>query len=362
MIQTNHTVVLVIVCFGVSVINLATAQPTKSDQPSVFPAAQWERKTPMDVGLSQQAVQEFEAIVGGRGCIVCDGYMVHTWGEFDQPHDVASAVKPFYSYLLMKAIEEKKLFNTEQRVVSFWPELQNKIPASHADRMLTLRHLAFQTACLGYQESPGQAFDYNDATMGFFWDTLINRIYKVPWDQAEEKVIQPLLGQPLGFQDGTPRVNGSKPGRFAVSTRDFCRFGWMMLNEGKWQDQQVLSAKFARQLVSEPLPLKLPRTTAEPSETYFPVRSIGGGGNQCFHNGGYSWLWWLNHPCEDGTRWFPDVDPGLFACFGHGGQEGMAVLPGSRVIVSWVGKELHQDRERGNRAFRLLQPGKTGRP
>ncbi|MEZ6116838.1 MAG: hypothetical protein R3C28_09735 [Pirellulaceae bacterium] len=80
------------------------------------------------------------------------------------------------------------------------------------------------------------------------------------------------------------------------------------------------------------------------------------------YTGGYSWLWWLNRPCEDGTRWFPDVDPGLFACFGHGGQEGMAVLPGSRVIVSWVGKELHQDRERGNRAFRLLQPGKAVNP
>ncbi|MEZ6116839.1 MAG: serine hydrolase domain-containing protein [Pirellulaceae bacterium] len=200
MIQTNHTVASVVICLGMSVASLATAQQTKSDQPSVFPAENWQRRSPAEMGLTNQAVQEFEAIVGGRGCIVCDGYLVHTWGEFDQPHDVASAVKPFYAYLLMKAIEEKKLTNTDQRVVSLWPELQNKIPASHADRMLTLRHLAFQTACLGYHESPGQAFDYNDATMGFFWDTLINRIYQVPWDQAEEKVIRPLLSHHSAFK------------------------------------------------------------------------------------------------------------------------------------------------------------------
>ena len=84
------------------------------------------------------------------------------------------------------------------------------------------------------------------------------------------------------------------------------------------------------------------------------TRSIGGGANQCDHNGGYSWLWWLNKLARDERLWFPDVPDDFFACFGHGGKEGMAVLPKQRLIVSWIGKAVHQDRELGNRAFGLL--------
>ncbi len=322
----------------------------------VFPQARWQRRTPASQGLDEAKLAQFQEFVGGRGCIVRHGYLVDSWGEYDQPHDVASAVKPFYSYLMLKAFEQGKIASLDDPVVSYWegqPGVQNG--ASHKDLKTTFRHLGFQTACLGFEEPPGTAFDYNDATMGFFWDTLINKVYGVPWDKAEAQVIEPLISQPLQFQDGTPNILQRNTGRFRVSARDFCRFGWLFLNHGRWEDKQLLREDLAILAVTDPLPLSIPRTKARAADTIFPVRTIGGRGNQCDHNGGYSWMWWLNRKSRDGKLWFPDVPDDFYACLGHGGNEGMAVFPSQDLVVSWITKrELHQNRDDGNRAFSLL--------
>jgi CubicO group peptidase (beta-lactamase class C family) len=335
---------------------VTAADRSHSPRPGpVFPGEQWQRRTPAEVGLETARLDEFRNIVGGRGCVVRDGYLAYCWGEYDRPHDVASALKPFYSYFLMQALAAGKLRNLDARVADYWqsePAVRQR--TDHPDQRLTFRHLGFQTACLGYREAPGEAFDYNDATMGFFWDTLINKVFGVPWEEAEARVIEPLLTRPLQFEDGTPGVLQSKTGRFRVSARDFCRFGLLFLHGGMWSERQVLRKDLAVRLVTNPLPLTIPRSTGEARDTIFPLRSIGGGGNQCDHHGGYSWMWWLNRTARDGALWFPDVPEDFYACFGHGGQEGMAVLPSQGILVSWIGKRLHQDRERGNRAFRLL--------
>lgn len=323
--------------------------------PEVFPRESWERRDPDALGLDAAKLESFREIVGGRGCIVSRGYLVFSWGDFDRPHDVASALKPLYSYLMMQALATGKLASLDAPVADYWrdrPALaENPL---HPDLGLTFRHLGFQTACLGFADPPGGAFDYNDATMGFFWDTLMNRVFGVPWDRAEAAVIAPWISGPLGFEDGTPGVLQAKTGRFQISARDFCRFGLLMLNQGRWAGKPLLREDLATLLVADPLPLAVPRTAGEQSGTLYPVRSIGGRGNQCDHNGGYSWMWWLNRTGRDGRLWFPDVPENFFACFGHGGQEGMAVLTDQRMVVSWIGRELHQDRDRGNRAFRLL--------
>ncbi|MCA9103373.1 MAG: serine hydrolase [Planctomycetales bacterium] len=346
---------VLVACLGVLSITSA------ADTESVFTEAEWQTRTPEQVGLGSAKLDEFREIVGGRGCIVRDGFLVYHWGPYDQPHDIASAIKPLYSFLLMKAIEDGRLDDVEHSVIDFLPNhAALRQHQSHKDLDLTFRHLGYQTACLGFAESPGAAFDYNDGTMGMFWDALIVGVYDTPWDQAEARVIRPLLSGPLGFEDGTPNVLQRNTGRFAVSARDFCRFGLMMWHKGRWRDKQLIRADLAEKLISEPLPLTIPRTAGVPAETILPVRSIGGRGNQCDHNGGYSWLWWLNRRARDGRLWFPEAPDDLFACFGHGGAEGMAVLPSQRIVVSWIGNELHQDRERGSRAFSTLASAASG--
>ncbi len=317
------------------------------------PGESWPTRTPEESGLDAAALREFESLVGGSGCIIHRGHLVHAWGEYDRPHDVASALKPVYGYFLMRAVADGRLGSFDEPVIEQLPEALD-LPVDDPDRTLTFRHLAFQTASLGYTERPGEAFDYNDGTMGLFWDALINGVYGTRWEQAEEQVIAPLLSKPLGLQDGTPAVLQRNTGRFRLSCRDFCRFGLLYLRQGDWNGTELLRRDLAMIALSDPLPLAVPRTTGVESPTRLPLRSIGGGGNQCDHAGGYSWLWWLNRRCRDGSLWFPDVTESMAACFGHGGAEGMAIFPEEHLIVSWVGNELHQDRRRGNAAFAKL--------
>lgn len=320
---------------------------------SIFPGEEWEIRSPDAFGINEEKLAGFARILGGRGCIIHDGYMIHSWGDVSRSADIASAGKPFYSHLLFRALEQGRLESPDDLVSQFRPCLNELNPElGFKDRKLTFRHLAYQTANLGYSEMPGSAYDYNDFTMGFFWDTLMLHVFDTPWDQAKKQIFENEFLRPMNFEDdlGFP-VSGRMRGRLAVSPRDFARLGLLYLNLGEWQGQQLISARHVIQSVSDPLPLTIPRTTALPAEKC-PMESIGGGGNQTDHNGGYSWLWWVNGVARDGMRWWKDAPADMFCALGHCGQRGLAVIPSHKLVVSWNNaREIHCDRESGNRAF-----------
>jgi hypothetical protein len=328
---------------------------TAGGVPATFPAAQWEIRRPADAGLDEAALAEFARLAGGRGCVVREGAIVFSWGDAARPGDLASAGKPLYSHLLFRALETGRLESADDLVVDYLHCLRDLNPdLDFKDRRLTFRHLAFQTACMGCREAPGTAYDYNDHTMGLFWDVLVNEVFDCSWVEAPRLFEQELSG-PLQFEDEVRMpLEGRQRGRVALSPRDFARVGWLYLNEGRWRDRQVLAARHARLAASDPLSLNVPRTAAEPAEGC-GTRSIGGGGNQTDHHGGYSWLWWVNAPARDGRRWWADAPADMFCALGHCGQRGLAVLPTERMVVSWNdAAELHCDRELGSRAFAQL--------
>jgi hypothetical protein len=323
----------------------------------VYPGEQWEKKSPDELGLDAELLKQFSQKTGGRGCIIKDGFMVHQWGDISHPGDLASASKPLYSHLLFQALEKDLLESVDDKVANCRPCLKELNPAlNFKDSELTFRHLAFQTACLGYRECPGEAYDYNDHTMGFFWDVLVEDVFGIQWSKARMELFEPNLAGPLQFEDAFSfPVEGRMRGRPSMSPRDFARFGWLYLNQGRWKDQQIISARHARTAAHDPLPLGIPRTAAEEAERC-DTRSIGGGGNQADHQGGYSWLWWLNTVSRDGRRWWPDAPEDMFCALGHCGQRGVAVLPALGVVVSWNDtRELHCNRELGNEVFELLK-------
>ena len=133
---------------------------------TVYTGKEWQVKTPQDVGLDEQKLKELSAYAGGFGCIVRNGYMVYTWGDAGMRKDVASAVKPFYTHFLLKAVEEGKLKSIDDRVANFEPRLSALNEAlGYTDRKITWRHLSNQISCYGVREWPGDAYDYSDYNM-----------------------------------------------------------------------------------------------------------------------------------------------------------------------------------------------------
>ena len=310
---------------------------------AIFPGTNWETRTPPQAGLDVAKLNAIQSYLGGRGCIVRNGYLVYSWGNMTTRGDVASAAKPWYSTLLFKAVEEGRLASLDTRAVEFEPRLgMLNSPLGFKDTNITFRHFANQTSCYGVQEHPGAAYDYNDWQMALFWDTLFLNVYGATYATVDATVLQPRLTSTLQCQDSPTFMafgTGDRPGRLAVSPRDFARFGLLYLNQGNWNGTQVISQAHARMAVTNALPLAIPRTAGVAAGMIPGQRTIGSTtvpDNQTDHDGCYSWLWWVNGIQRNGLRRWPDAPTDVFTCLGHAnGQRGIAVMPSEDIVISW---------------------------
>jgi CubicO group peptidase (beta-lactamase class C family) len=224
----------------------------------VYPGKGWETKRPQEIGLDEQKLKAFSDYAGGFGCVVRNGYMVYTWGDASKRNDVASAVKPVYTHFLLKAVEEKRLAGIDDRVARFEPGLNSLNEAlGYKDRKITWRHLCNQISCYGVRDRPGDAFDYSDYNMALFFDNLMLKVYGVTYQTVDAEVLHPKLTDALGCQDNPTFMafgTENRPGRLAISPRDFARFGLLYLRKGKWQDKQLISPQYVKLATTSPLP------------------------------------------------------------------------------------------------------------
>ncbi|MHC4751089.1 MAG: DUF5060 domain-containing protein, partial [Planctomycetota bacterium] len=347
---------------------LVTCQARAGKTELVYPGKQWAAKRPDEVGLDAKKLKELSDYAGGFGCVVRHGYMVYTWGDASRRKDVASAAKPLYAHFLFKVVEDGKISSLDEQVNKWEPRL-NRINKDlrYKDRGIKWRHLANQISCYGLSEAPGTAFAYNDWQMSLFWDTLFKKVYGVDYETVDVDVLHPELTGHLQCQDNpTFMAFGfeDRPGRLAISPRDFARFGLLYLREGKWKDRQLISREHATMAVTMPLPNSIPRTASQEAQMIPHQRSIGSRripDNQCDHLGSYSWLWWTNGVGRDGKRHWPDVPVDTYGCFGHGGPRAMVVIPSLDLIISWNDAKI-EGGEMENHALRLLAGAVTSNP
>jgi hypothetical protein len=229
---------------------------------------------------------------------------------------------------------------------------------------MTFAQMANQISGYGITEAPGTAYAYNDWQMALFFDTLMLKVHGSTWETVDQDVLRPLLADRIQCQDRPSFMafgQKDRPGRLAVSPRDFARFAWLYLNEGNWNGTQVIPAAWARRAVSDPLPATFPRTTAVEANMLPGQRTLGSGAipdDQTDHLGSYSWLWWLNGVDRNGNRFWPSAPVDTFTALGHAnGKRGVAALPSLDLVIAWNDTSL--DRRPGvphplDRVFELL--------
>jgi len=306
---------------------------------AVYPGKRWEARTPGEAGVDGRKLTELSDYAGGFGCVVRGGYMVYTWGDVSKRKDVASAVKPVYTHFLIKAVEDGKLKGFDEAVSRVEPRLKglNK-GLGYKDRGITWRHLCNQISCYGVKERPGEAYDYSDWNMALLFDSLFVKVWGTSWDKVDREVLRPGLTDLIQCEDEPTFMafgTGNRPGRLGISPRDFARFGLLYLRKGNWRGKQLISARHARMVVGNPLPISIPRTKGEKGEMIKGQRSIGGIG-------------------RDGSRNWPDVGSDVYGCFGHGDIRAMVVMPSLDLIVCWNDSRL-KGSKMVNRALRLVE-------
>ncbi len=331
------------VMVGVMMVSVARGE-------EIWPGERWEQREPAEVGMKKQKLEAMATLAGGRGCVVKGGCMIFTWGEQSKSGDVASAMKPVITTLMLMAVEEGKIGGVDDRLAIFEPRLVGK------NQGITWRHLASQMSGYGLEEGPGEAYSYNDFAIALYYDTLMEKVY----GEKGSEVLKKKLGKVLGFEDRyTFEVfgPGDRRGRLGISVRDFARFGLMYMRGGRWNEKQVVREDLIKMAISSPIAAQTKLTSGKEAEMIVGQRSIGGTRNITSEGPGwYSFNWWVNGKNKDGKRLYENLPEDAYLASGHGGRRIMVIVPSWDVIVVWnEAGALEEKRERQEEAMKLLK-------
>lgn len=305
--------------------------PDGAASPMAFPGASWETATPAAAGVDEAPLDLLaESIGDNTQCltVVRDGQVVYdrAWtGDTETDSEAFSATKSITSTLVGIAVADG-LVELDQPVSDFVPEWVGTDSEDVTVRNLLSndsgRYYDFQTDYsamalqaddktafaigLDQQHPVGEHWEYNNSAIQVLEQVLEEATGQDVADFAEER-----LFEPLGMSS---EIRHDRAGNTLVfmgaqaSCHDLARFGHLFLNEGEWDGEQIVPAKWVAEATS-------------PSQEVNPE---------------YGFLWWL-YPegavaVEDGQ---PEPPP-AYAALGLGGQI-VLVVPEDGLVITRMG-------------------------
>lgn len=308
--------------------------------PEYWPTEGWKTSTPEAQGMdSAKIAAMFDSIETynydvHHVQIIRNGYTVaechYAPYEAEDPHIVYSITKSITSSLIGKAIEEGAIKGVDDKVLSYFPNnaVQN---ASAQKSEMTIKDLLTMSGGMDWVENgnnaagenssasfynsenqvqymldlpvletPGEKFNYSTGSTHILSGLLTEATHMSTEAYAKQTLWEPLGIQSAFWAKDNQNINygGS---RSLYSSGDLAKFGYLFLNKGLWEDQQVLPEKW----ISE--------STEKHIET-----PDGPAGYQ-----GYGYQWWRN-PFEG------------YSARGYGGQY-LFVLPETNMVVVFMG-------------------------
>ena len=264
-----------------------------SESASVGPfEGDWETVTPAEVGLDAVALDRIagRAETDGSNCllVVRHGRIAGEWywngTDEHRDQEVFSATKSYASVLVGIAQDEGALEiddsastwipewqGTESEAVTVRNLLSNdsgrfwSLGSDYGQLVQSPDKTAYAVG-LEQADPPGTTWAYNNSAIQTL-DQVVEEATGTPFaDYGQEKLLDPL-----GMADSRFKTDAAGNGLAFMglnsTCRDMARFGLMVLHDGRWGDQQVVSAEY------------LADATGQASQDL---------------NGGYGLLFWLN--------------------------------------------------------------------
>jgi len=250
-----------------------------------FPGTEWDLISSEEAGFCAEELDGVHTWLkdlgrsrGWRVCIVRGGHLVEEWGQGllrDEQISQASIDKSFISSLLGIAIREGKIAGLDALVADYFPEMLNippgegPRPGRHAfekDSAITFRQLAGQTS--GYMkpdQHPGQQFHYQTYGINIITHSIA-KVYGL-YDSSDpdrlpgcRNFLDARIRDPIGASWDSIRFNFDHPPGARVeifgngfslmaTSLDMARAGWLWLNEGRWNQRQLIPADYLREAV-----------------------------------------------------------------------------------------------------------------
>jgi len=305
-----------------------------------WPREQWRTAAPESQGMSSEVLSDMMDLLWQKNLqidsvlIIRNGYVVLDTYQFpqkpDSKHIIYSCTKSISSALIGIAIDKGYIKSVDQKLLDFFPEKTPKNPDKRKQQ-ITLKdvlQMATGLKCrdsylyqwkgitemrlsadwvqymidLPLVEGPGTRFEYcNGASF------LLTAVIQKTTGKTGLEFAQEHLFKPLGINDiyWPPNIYGQTVGwgRLHMCPRDMARFGYLYLNNGRWDGRQIVSAKWVAD-----------STRKHISATLMP---------------GYGYQWWI-------------MSPGNYAALGYRGQL-IYVLKERQMVVVFTSRLKERD-------------------
>jgi CubicO group peptidase (beta-lactamase class C family) len=314
-------------------------------QAVVYPGRTWEAIDPAAAGWSTQGLQQAEAQFRGMGStgavVIHNGRLLAAWGDTQRAHKIHSARKSFMSALFGLAVTQGRIdldaTMQDLRIDDLPPSLTPAEKQARVRDLLMARSGVYHDSAAETRamkrlrpargsHAPGSFWYYNN------WDfNVIGAVLRNITGEDTFQAMERHIARPIGMETFTAasgqyvsiRASQYPAYHMWLTAPDFARFGWLMLNRGRWRDQQVIPAEWV----------------AESTHPWTPEARSGIA---------YGYMWWVS---QNGRQYGAEVGAGSFSARGNGGQI-LVVAPARGVVVAHV-----NDQEENEK----LEPGQFDR-
>ena len=333
---------------------LANAQNPASYFP---PAGKWQTKTPAELGLDAAKIQAaikyaqangsnwdfardqvhtFGTPLGPlprqrgatNGILLRHGYIVAEFGDTTANEPVYSVAKSFLSTVAGIATDRGLIKDLNDPVAGYIHDGGYDSP--HNSKITWKHHLQQTSEWEGSMwgknsdfvgaeqfgtgqrrpralQDPGSHYEYNDVRINRFSLSMMSLFGKRLPEVLKDEIMDPIGASQhwkwLPYNNSNGSVSGGTRwgGGLWINSQDLARFGLLILNHGKWDGRQLVSAQWLKAAVT-------------PSE-YGPE---------------YGFLWWLN---TRKTQWSHGPATS-FAAIGNGGNT-IWIDPEHDIVLVW---------------------------
>jgi len=334
---TMRNITLVFFCIWLSffIFNCGKSNESKNDViANYWPTEGWLTSTPEQQGMdSRQLVNAFNFIQKNKlhihsMLIIRNGYAVVEAYFYPYTHstvhNIASVTKSITSVLVGIALDKGYIKDVKKPFMDYFRDrsvanldvnkenvtIENLLTMStgfcrdshegevQLGRMSASEDWVQFILDLPMVTEPGQDFAYFSGGC-----QLISAIITQTTGMNELDFAREHLFQPLGIHDviwpTDPQGNNTGWGDLFMHPLDMAKIGYLLLNEGRWEDKQVLSSEWVKQSTHQ---------------------------HAAIPNGqGYGYLWWVSGELS-----------GLYEARGRGGQS-IAIWPEKDLIVVFTG-------------------------
>ena len=290
------------------------------------PPACWERAgDPEALGWSPEKLKEIIPRLEEMNCaalmVITDGQVVFEWGNTAVNFFAHSMRKSLLSALYGIYVAEGQIDLTRTLAEL---GIDDKVPLTDEEKQATVADLLKARSGV-YIPAAGEAASMKAArpergshAPGTFWyynnwdfNTLGTIFDQETGEKNIYKAFETRIAGPIGMQDFIPEMlrytyapHSIHPYYgFRISARDLARFGQLFLQEGAWQDAQIVPAAWVQESTT-------PHSLTGSPGTY----------------SGYGYMWWI------AAKNYRSIQKGSFAASGYGGHT-LEVLPHLDTVI-----------------------------